>query len=34
MKYINLRPEQINIFFELMEERYRQRATVITTKLD
>ena len=25
MGYLNLRPEQTNIFFKLMEERYRQR---------
>jgi DNA replication protein DnaC len=34
MGYLNLRPEQTNIFFKLMEERYRQRATIITTNLD
>jgi DNA replication protein DnaC len=32
--YLNLRPEQSNIFFKLMEERYRQRPTLITTNLD
>ena len=32
--YLNLRPEQSNIFFKLMEERYRRRASVITTNLD
>ncbi len=33
--YLNLRPEQSNIFFKLMEERYLAgRATVITTNLD
>jgi DNA replication protein DnaC len=31
--YLNLRPEQSNIFFKLMEERYRQRPTLITTNL-
>src|SRR5205823_5425637 len=31
MGYLNLRPEQTNIFFKLMEERYRRRATLITT---
>jgi DNA replication protein DnaC len=31
MGYLNLRPEQTNIFFKLMEERYRQRSTIITT---
>jgi len=34
MGYLNLRPEQTNIFFKLMEERYSQRATLITTNLD
>lgn len=33
MGYINLRPEQSNIFFRLMEERYRRKATIITTNL-
>ena len=32
--YLNLRPEQSNIFFKLMEERYRRRPTIITTNLD
>lgn len=32
--YLNLRPEQSNIFFKLMEERYRRHATIITTNLD
>jgi DNA replication protein DnaC len=31
--YLNLKPEQTNIFFKLMEERYRQRPTIITTNL-
>ena len=30
----NLKPEQTNIFFKLMEERYRRFATIITTNLD
>lgn len=34
MGYLNLRPEQSNIFFKLMEERYNRRATMITTNLD
>ena len=34
MGYLNLRPEQTNIFFKLIEERYRQRPTIITTNLD
>jgi DNA replication protein DnaC len=32
--YLNLKPEQSNIFFKLMEERYRRRSTIITTNLD
>jgi DNA replication protein DnaC len=32
--YLNLRPEQSNIFFKLLEERYRSRPTIITTNLD
>lgn len=32
--YINLQPEQSNIFFKLMEERYGRKATIITTNLD
>ena len=34
MGYINLRPEQSNVFFKLMEERYGRKATIITTNLD
>jgi DNA replication protein DnaC len=34
LAYLNLRPEQSNIFFKLMEERYRRKATVITTNLE
>lgn len=34
MGYLNLRPEQTNVFFRLMEERYRHKATIITTNLD
>lgn len=34
MGYLNLRPEQSNIFFKLMEERYRRKSTIITTNLD
>lgn len=34
MGYLNLKPEQTNIFFKLMEERYRRFPTVITTNLD
>lgn len=33
--YLNLRPEQSNIFFKLMEERYQRKlCTMITTNLD
>jgi len=31
--YLNLRPEQSNIFFKLMEERYCRHPTIITTNL-
>jgi DNA replication protein DnaC len=33
MGYLNLRPEQTNIFFKLMEGRYGRKSTVITTNL-
>jgi DNA replication protein DnaC len=33
MGYLNLRAEQSNIFFKLMEERYTRKATIITTNL-
>lgn len=33
MGYLNLCPEQSNIFFKLMEERYNRRSTIITTNL-
>ena len=32
--YLNLKPEQTNIFFKLMEERYLRRPTIITSNLD
>jgi len=31
--YLNLKPEQSNIFFKLMDERYHHRPTIITTNL-
>jgi DNA replication protein DnaC len=34
MGYLNLRPEQTNIFFKLMEERYKRRSTIVTTNLE
>jgi DNA replication protein DnaC len=34
MGYLNLKPEQTNIFFKLMEERYRTHPTIITTNLE
>jgi DNA replication protein DnaC len=34
MGYLNLKPEQSNIFFKLMEERYNRKSTLITTNLD
>ena len=32
--YLNLKPEQSNIFFKLMEERYHRRPTIVTSNLD
>ena len=32
--YLNLKPEQSNIFFKLMEERYHRHSTIISTNLD
>lgn len=34
MGYLNLHSGQCNIFFKLMEERYRKKATIITTNLN
>jgi len=31
--YLNIKPEQANIFFKLMEERHRRRPTLISTNL-
>jgi DNA replication protein DnaC len=31
--YLNIRPEQSNMFFKLMEERYHRKPTLITTNL-
>jgi DNA replication protein DnaC len=31
--YLDLRPEQSNIFFKLMEERYHRHSTIVTTNL-
>jgi DNA replication protein DnaC len=31
--YLNLKPEQSNIFFKLIEERYRRHPCIITTNL-
>jgi DNA replication protein DnaC len=33
MGYLTIRPEQANIFFKLMEERYTRKPTIITTNL-
>ena len=33
MGYLTIRPEQSNIFFKLMEERYTRKPTIITTNL-
>ena len=32
--YLNLRPEQVNAFFKLMEQRYHRKSTIITTNLE
>lgn len=32
--YLNLKPEQSNAFFKLMEERYHRHSTLVTTNLD
>jgi DNA replication protein DnaC len=32
--YLNLRPEQTNTFFKLMEERYNRVSTIITTNIE
>ena len=32
--YLNIKPEQANIFFKLMEERYQRHPTIITTNID
>jgi DNA replication protein DnaC len=34
LSYINLKPEQANIFFKLVDERYAKKPTVITTNLE
>lgn len=34
MGYLTIRPEQANIFFKLMEERYTRKPTIITTNLE
>ena len=33
MSPLNLKPEQSNIFFKLIEERYHRHSTIITTNL-
>lgn len=34
MGYLNLKPEQTNIFFKLLEERHHRHPTIITTNLE
>jgi DNA replication protein DnaC len=34
MGYLNVKPEQTNIFFKLLEERHHRHPTIITTNLD
>jgi DNA replication protein DnaC len=31
--YLNIKPEQTNIFFKLMEERHHRKPTLVTTNL-
>ena len=31
--YLNIKPEQTNIFFKLMEERHHRRPTLLTTNI-
>jgi len=33
MGYLTIRPEQANVFFRLMEERYTRKPTILTTNL-
>jgi len=32
--YLTLKPEQVNAFFKLMDQRYGRKSTIITTNLD
>lgn len=32
--YLTLKPEQVNAFFKLMDERYGKKSTIVTTNLD
>ena len=32
--YLNLKPEQVNAFFKLMEMRYNRKPTILTTNLE
>src|SRR5262249_17261110 len=34
LRYLNLNPQQSNIFFKPMEERYHRRPTIVTSNLD
>jgi DNA replication protein DnaC len=34
LSYISLKPEQVNVFFRLMDKRYSRVSTIITTNLD
>jgi len=31
--YLNIKPEQTNVFFKLIEERHRRKPTILTTNL-
>jgi DNA replication protein DnaC len=34
MSYLTVRPEQSNLFFKLMDERYGRKSTILTTNLE
>ena len=34
MWYLSMKPEQVNAFFKLLDQRYRKKSTIITTNLD
>ena len=34
MGYLSLKPEQVNAFFKLIEQRYGKKSTILTTNLE